>query len=79
MTYNSTLMCLSCTVFELERVICSKSLILTYHTCNFVTPWVYSVQIRRVFDVRKLLESLGHSCAVVLPDTKFSGFDTTPA
>ena len=62
-TFYSTLietMRLSCTVFELQRVICEKLPILTYPTCIFGAPvGVTRLNFTEIFESRKL-ESLGY-------------------
>jgi len=83
-TFIETMRFLSCIVFELQRVICQKSPILTYSPA-FGVPVGITPNFAEIFGVAKL-ESLGRLaagllCGVIcmIRDPKFSRFDTIPA
>ena len=66
----------SCTVFELKRVICLKSSIITYPTC--IWRPIGGSNFTEIFGVRKL-ESLDCRVALLACDPTFCRFDTIPA
>jgi len=68
---------LSCTVFEIQPVICGKSPILTHPTCIWCPRrgWPRS-NFAEIFGIRKL-ESLGYR-VVLFCDPMFSRFSRTP-
>jgi len=62
---NTNYICLSRTVFELQRVICqNKSPILTYPTCIWRPCWVTPFEFPKAFGIEKL-ESLAYGVTLL--------------